>query len=177
MSRPLRFAVIGALVAFFGSAVLGLALRAALRDDDVARAERGTGLAAALDAARPAVPPFEGLTEARVGVGDRCLRVVVADEAGERVQGLRGVRDLAPYDGMLFVFPDDTDARFTMADTLIPLDIGWYDAGGLPIDRTTMEPCPDAERECPPHGASRRFRYALETAAGALGGGSLGGCG
>ncbi|MGQ0825141.1 MAG: DUF192 domain-containing protein [Actinomycetota bacterium] len=130
-----------------------------------------------------ATPPiadgqFAGFTEARVAIEDRCLRVVVADQSGERSQGLRGVQDLAPYYGMLFVNPDDTDARFTMATVLIPLDVGWYDADGAPVgERTWMEPCPTGtDATCPTYGPATRYRYALETGAGGLGGGSLSGC-
>ena len=61
----------------------------------------------------PASAPFAGLTEAQLGVGGRCLHVVVADDETERVQGLRQRSDIGPYDGMLFVFdaPVDTGSR------------------------------------------------------------------
>src|SRR5690606_14828679 len=104
-----------------GSALVAWALKAAVDGDGdtVARAEQGTSLATSLAAATGAFPPFDRLTETYVALGDRCLRVAVADEDEERVQGLRQVTALDPYDGMLFVFDDETTARFTMADTLI----------------------------------------------------------
>lgn len=129
-----------------------------------------------VDAGGAAVAPFDGLTEARIALGDDCLRVVVADEAAERRDGLRGRTDLGPYDAMLFVFPTDGEARFTMAGVDAPLEIGWYDADGDPVDRTTMEPCPDGD-DCPFYGPSGRYRYALETSPGALGPGALAPCG
>ncbi|MDZ4827425.1 MAG: DUF192 domain-containing protein [Actinomycetota bacterium] len=177
MSRlGLAFALV--VVVLMGTAFFGYMLRASLDDDDdgVARAAAGTSPADALAATTDAFPPFDGFTESYVGTDDRCLRVVIADESDERVQGLRGVSDLGNYDGMLFVFGEDSHSSFTMADTLIPLDIGWYDANGDPVDRTVMQPCPDAEVECPPYAARGPYRYALETEAGSGGGGSIGAC-
>ena len=55
--------------------------------------------------------------------------------SAERIQGLRAVTDLGAYDGMLFVFPSDAFARFTMAQTPLPLDIGWYTSDRAPVDR------------------------------------------
>ena len=124
-----------------------------------------------------AAPPFEGLTEALVSVDGDCKRVAVADTLAERQEGLRGQTDLTPYDGMLFVNASDTDTHFTMADTLVPLDIAWYSADGLPVDRTTMQPCPEGDdATCPEYASTAKYRYALETPAGQLGGGALSGC-
>jgi uncharacterized membrane protein (UPF0127 family) len=131
----------------------------------------------AIDTTAAASVPFEGFTQARIALEDSCLLVAVADEIDERTRGLRDATDLGTYDGMLFVFPADTDARFTMAGTPLTLDIGWYDADGLPVDRTTMEPCLYGDdATCPDYGATRKYRYALETHGGQLGGGALGGC-
>lgn len=130
-----------------------------------------------VDTSEAAVAPFEGFTQARVSLDDDCLLVAVADELSERSRGLRDVTDLGSYDGMLFVFPEDSDALFTMAGTPLTLDIGWYAADGLPVDRTTMEPCLYGDdATCPAYGSADKFRYALETHGGQLGGGALGGC-
>jgi uncharacterized membrane protein (UPF0127 family) len=130
-----------------------------------------------VDTKTKAVAPFEGLTQARVQLDDKCLRVAVADTLAERNQGLRNVRDLSPYDGMLFVFGADSDARFTMAGTPLTLDIGWYAADGSPVDRTTMKPCLYGDdATCPVYESKTKYRYALETAGGHLGGGALHGC-
>ena len=122
--------------------------------------------------------PFAGFTETHVSLDDRCLRVIVADEGGERSQGLRGVQDLAGFDGMLFVNPADVQSRFTMSTVIIPLDVGWYDADGVPVGSAQMVPCPTGtDAECPTYGPAERYRYALETAGGGLGAGPIGGCG
>ena len=126
-----------------------------------------------------AAPPFDTFEEGRVAVGDRCLRVLVAATERLRERGLRDVRSLAPYDGMLFVFPNDSDAHFTMANTPLPLDITWFAADGRPVDRTRMTPCPrGTDATCPQYASKARYRYALEQPAGAAGGasGSIGAC-
>lgn len=177
MPPRLRIALAIAVAVVAGSGLVAYGLKAAVNDDGtVARPEEGTSLAGALGAATAAFPPYDGFTEAFVALDDRCLRVVVADENDERVQGLRAVDGLDPYDAMLFVFDAPSSARFTMADTLIALDIGWYDSAGALVDRTTMQPCPGTEAECPTYAARGPYRYALETEAGALGAGGIGGC-
>jgi uncharacterized membrane protein (UPF0127 family) len=111
--------------------------------------------------------PFEGLTAGAIRVGDRRMSVVIADSDSERIQGLRGRRDAAPYDGMLFVFPsNDTSVGFTMAGVRGPLDIAFYSVTGALVDRFVMKPCNGTEQMCPGYRARRGFRYALETAAG-----------
>src|SRR3954468_12258068 len=55
-----------------------------------------------------AAAPFTAFDEARVAVDEQCKRLLIARTIEQRVQGLRDVEDLAPYDGMLFVFPADS---------------------------------------------------------------------
>jgi len=177
LSARLRIAIVIAVATVAGSVIVALVLRAALDDDDgVAQVQPGTSLASALAGASAAESPFTGFTAARVGVEDRCLRVVVADELDERVQGLRGVAATDPYDGMLFVFDGDTESRFTMAGTLVALDIVWYDSEGAPVGATTMVPCAGTDAGCPTYGPDRPYRYALETGAGSGVSGVLGAC-
>ncbi len=126
---------------------------------------------------RPAASPFNAFSQSRVAIDDRCLRVLVASTSSQRIQGLREVTDLGAYDGMLFVFPFDSFSRFTMAQTPLPLDIGWYSADGAPVDRDRMRPCArGSDASCPAYGSTRRYRYALETRVGALGAGGLSSC-
>jgi uncharacterized membrane protein (UPF0127 family) len=147
-----------------------------LRRDDGTAAPGGP-LAPVLAAARPAEAPFPGLTEVRLDVGGDCRRVVVADTIDERATGLMRRRDLGPYGGMLFVFDRPTTSFFTMSDVPVPLDIGWYDVNGLPVDRTLMQPCPDrSPGECPVYESKGPYRYALETLGGRLPSGAIGAC-
>jgi uncharacterized membrane protein (UPF0127 family) len=151
-------------------ALIGMIVLLARRDDDDSAAVPFTDTT-------PAEAPFDAFREARVALGERCLRVLVAADDAQRSRGLRDVEALGPYDGMLFVFPADTDARFTMARTPLPLDITWFAAGGAPVDHTTMEPCPETDdASCPAYASDERYRYALERPAGAPGAGALGQC-
>ncbi len=127
---------------------------------------------------RPAAAPFAEFSETRVAVDARCLQVLVASSASQRVQGLRGVRSLFPYEGMLFVYPGDSTTRFTMAGTPTPLDITFFSARGVPVDRARMTPCPGGtDATCPAYVSRARYRYALEQPAGsASASGALGAC-
>jgi uncharacterized membrane protein (UPF0127 family) len=69
---------------------------------------------------------------------------------------------------MLFVFQDDSRAAFTMAGTLIPLDIAFFAADGSLVDRFTMVPCPS--EPCPLYSAAGPYHFALEAPAGGFGG-------
>jgi uncharacterized membrane protein (UPF0127 family) len=163
----LAIAVVVAISAL--TAAVLLAVRLLDSDDEVAAFDLGE--------VSPATERFSDFSETRVALDDDCLRVLLARTPTQRSQGLRGVRDLGPYDGMLFVHSSNATNSFTMADTLIPLDIAWYAADGSPVDRTRMEPCPDGtDGSCPSYSSDRAYRYALETAAGQLGSGSLGAC-
>ena len=118
--------------------------------------------------------PFTGSTAGTITVGGKELRVVVADEEDERVQGLRQKSDAAPYDGMLFVFPADGLVSFTMATVPDALEIVFFDANGRVVDRLHMAPCPDgSDATCPVYTPKGPFRYALETGDGVVYDGAL----
>lgn len=108
--------------------------------------------------------PLAGFPQADIVVAGTALRVAIADTAALRTRGLMGVTDLGELDGMLFVFPADTRGAFWMKDTLIPLDIWFFDAAGLLVDGLRMEPCP--ADPCPLYEAAGAYRYAVETPAG-----------
>ena len=115
------------------------------------------------DADEPVGPYAETLRFTRAG-HDVTLHVEVADEPGERSQGLMN-RDSMPDDaGMLFVWPEDTESGFWMKDTLIPLSIAFVTAGGVVIDVQDMEPQSEEF-----HRAPRPYRYAVEVNQGWFG--------
>lgn len=100
-------------------------------------------------------------------VDDRELVVAVASFDLQRSQGLRGVADLGDLDGMLFEWGrDGVTSRFTMSDTLIDLDIAFFDSEGRFVDGFTMTPC--QVEPCPLYAASAPYAYALETPAGSI---------
>ena len=113
----------------------------------------------------------------RLGVGGDCRRIVVADTVDERATGLMRRNDLGSYGGMLFVFDAPVSSSFTMSDVPVPLDIGFYDAAGRPVDRLLMQPCPDRTvAECPTYRSRGPYGYAVETLGGELAGGGLSAC-
>jgi uncharacterized membrane protein (UPF0127 family) len=101
-----------------------------------------------------------------VQVGERILVLAIADSPGLRSRGLQGVTDLVDLDGMLFFWGHDGDS-FWMKDTLIPLDIVWFNEDGSYKDRASMVPC--TETPCPTYApADLAFRFAIEAPPGTL---------
>jgi uncharacterized membrane protein (UPF0127 family) len=172
---PARRAGAAALLAL-AVVLVGGGLFLLLGRDDETAAPSGP-LASMLAGARPATAPFTGLTEVRLGIGGDCRHLVVADSTDERATGLMRRNDLGSYDGMLFVFDQLTSSSFTMSDVRVPLDIGWYDAAGRPVDRLSMQPCPDRSvSECPAYSSRGSYSYAVETLGGELPDGALSAC-
>jgi len=108
----------------------------------------------------PSHPELDALVETV-----RCA--LLAGTPEERARGLRELTDLQGYVGMIFRFDEDVTAAFTMEGVTAPLAVAWFDAGGLFVSQTDMEPCP-AGGDCPAYVAEAPFRYALETPPGGL---------
>jgi uncharacterized membrane protein (UPF0127 family) len=138
----------------------------------------GIPLTAVLPRAVPAQAPFVGLGEVKAAIGDRCMRLVVADAEDERVAGLRDhTSDLGPYDGMLFVFQGPSESRFTMSDVNDPLDIAFFEQDGSRNSTRAMKPCPEkAENACPVYAADGAYVFAVETKPGQLPSGAISAC-
>lgn len=98
-------------------------------------------------------------------VGEQRL-IALADTPELRSQGLMFVEDMADLDGMLFVFDSDSSGGFWMKNTLIQLDIAFFDSDGGFVDGFEMEPC--TTPSCPSYTPSGAYRYALEMAAGEM---------
>lgn len=81
----------------------------------------------------------------------------VADQPDERVRGLMFRDSLGADAGMLFVYSDDSERRFWMKDTRIPLSIAYLDASGRIVKLADMQPL--NETGVP---SGRPARYALE---------------
>jgi uncharacterized membrane protein (UPF0127 family) len=115
-----------------------------------------------------AVPPqLEGRFDVReVSLAGDAWTVAVADTSELRAQGLMNVEDLLDLDGMVFVWEHEVEGTFWMKDTLIPLDIAFFDDAGALLGVLTMQPC--TAEPCESYGIGMPFQYALEARAGAL---------
>jgi uncharacterized protein len=84
--------------------------------------------------------PQTGLAVVQMKIGSRNFSLEVADTDQSRETGLM-YRDSMPDDhGMIFVFPDEQVRQFYMANTRIPLDIAFIDAGGTVVSVKSMLP-------------------------------------
>ena len=120
-----------------------------------------------LAACAQTAPALAGFETAEIEVGEETLTVALAASGEQRSQGLRGVEERPQgLDGMLFVFERARRATFGMRDTLIPLDIWWFDSNGELLGSTEMEPCPSDP--CPNYGSPGEVAWALETPAGVV---------
>ncbi len=140
------------------------ACTAAVESDDAASPDATDTTMSTVIAMPPQIADFR---VKEVQVGDRLLTLAIADNPSLRQQGLMGVTDLEDLDGMLFFWRHDGDP-FWMKDTLIPLDIVWFNEDGTYKDRASMVPCTEdpCERYLPADGLE--FRYAIEAAPGTL---------
>ena len=94
-----------------------------------------------------------------VQIGGVDLVVEVADDLDSRTAGLKGRDELAENRGMLFAFPEAQKVGFYMKDTVIPLDVGFFDEQGFLIEYFSMTPDDGKEIYTSPEPAL----YAIET--------------
>lgn len=120
-------------------------------------------------AARTDIPPELVDHEIRnVAVGDRILTLAIADSPTLRADGLMHVTDLGSLDGMLFYWRHEASGGFWMEDTVIPLDIVWFDVDGRFGGKASMVPC--ETEDCPTYEPESDvdYRYAIEANPGDL---------
>ena len=80
------------------------------------------------------------LPTVQMKLGGRTFTLEVADSDPERNRGLMQ-RDYMPADhGMIFIFPDQQERSFWMANTRIPLDIIYLDSFGRIVSIHQMKP-------------------------------------
>lgn len=93
------------------------------------------------------------------------LKVWFADDGSERRQGLMDIEALPlEIDGMLFVFPEPRHVGFHMRNTLIPLDIWWFDQEMELVGTAEMEPC--TGEPCVSYPSPVEVQWVLETPLG-----------
>lgn len=76
----------------------------------------------------------------------------------DRERGLMYRNSLGAEEGMLFVFPEAHFQSFWMKNTLIPLDVGFFDSDGFLIEYRSMIPNNDTIT----YNSSEPALYALE---------------
>lgn len=69
--------------------------------------------------------------EATILVGRHELKVQVALSDIQRERGLMNRTSVAPCDGMIFIFYKTEPVAFWMKDTLIPLEVGYFDGNNV----------------------------------------------
>lgn len=92
------------------------------------------------------------------------IAVEVARTPEEQQKGLMGRTSLDDDQGMLFIFETQRPLSFWMKNTLIPLDILFFDAQGAFVSSATMTPC--TADPCKNYPSAGLARYALEVPAG-----------
>jgi uncharacterized protein len=126
-------------------------------------------LAATLTGAAAASIGFDRGTAtitARAGTSRVVLKVEIARTPAERGQGLMNRRSLAAKAGMVFRYTEDHRGAFWMKNTLIPLDIAFYDGRGKILRILTMQPC--RRDPCRVYDPNVAYRAALEVNAGSF---------
>lgn len=96
---------------------------------------------------------------------DYPLTVEIADTGEKRETGLMGRTSLDKGKGMLFIFPDKAPRQFWMKNTLIPLDIIFFDSNKRVIHLVeNMEPC--KKPQCIKYPSEGAAMYVLEVPSG-----------
>jgi len=103
--------------------------------------------------------------ENQVCFGGRCVAVEVVKSEEQLKLGLQFRPSLGRGEGMLFVFPETGRYPFWMKNTLIPLDMIWFDENSRIVDiKDNVPPC--RRDPCAVYDPAGDARYVLEVNAG-----------
>lgn len=94
----------------------------------------------------------------QIKVGGHPLKVEVAADEPQRLQGLMYRKSLGKEDGMLFIFDEPGYHAMWMKNTLIPLSVAYVDKDGVILNIMDMEP-----QTLDSHMAAGPAVYAIET--------------
>jgi uncharacterized membrane protein (UPF0127 family) len=94
----------------------------------------------------------------RVVVAGHPLKVELAIEEPQRLQGLMFRKSMGKEDGMLFIFDEPGYHSIWMKNTLIPLSVAFVDKDGVILNILDMEP-----QTLDSHQAAGPAVYAIET--------------
>ena len=99
-------------------------------------------------------------------INNHVFNVELAISATERSRGLMHRKSLAPNSGMLFIYSKPQIISFWMKETLIPLDLIFFDANGQLIEiHHNIQPC--EVTTCKTYTNKKPAQFALELAGGA----------
>ena len=115
------------------------------------------GLLVAAAAAQPLQVPQPRLPTVQLGVGMHTIGAEVASTPAQRQVGMMMRTQMAPHEGMLFVFEQPGRQCFWMRDTLLPLSIAFIADDGRIVNTAEMQPRSDDA-----HCSAQPVRFALE---------------
>jgi uncharacterized membrane protein (UPF0127 family) len=104
------------------------------------------------------------MTAADGRVCELCLWVAATGD--QRALGLMHATHLGGPDGMIFRYDSPTQGVFWMKNTVMPLSIAFFDAGGTFIEAFDMQPC--TADPCPSYPTPADFLNAIEVPQGML---------
>jgi uncharacterized membrane protein (UPF0127 family) len=105
----------------------------------------------AQDAPQPKLPTV------RLNAGMHAITAEVASTMWQQAVGLMHRRQMAPHEGMLFVYDEPGVHCFYMKNTLLPLSVAFIAEDGTIVHLDDMKPL-TLESHCPP----RPVRFVLE---------------
>lgn len=105
-----------------------------------------------------------------VTINGRSIRVAVADELQEKVQGLSGCTRIPEGSGMYFHYDEPKEISFWMKDMLVPLDIIWIaDRKVVGFEENVLVPSAEAAlSDLPRYPSSGLVTAVLELPAGSV---------
>ena len=102
-----------------------------------------------------------------VKLNDQKFVVELAESDEARAMGLMYREKMADDAGMLFIFSDEFRRAFWMKNTLIPLDILYFDGDRKLVSQSlNTPPCRNTTTRCPNYPSEKPAKYVLEINAG-----------
>jgi len=117
----------------------------------------GLGLSLAMAGLRAQEAPQPRLPTVTLTAGMHNIVAEVAQTPLQRQIGMMLRTNMAPHEGMLFVFETASPQCFWMRNTLLPLSIAFIDDDGRIVNIAEMKPRSDES-----HCSARPVRFALE---------------
>lgn len=100
-------------------------------------------------------------------IGKNKFTAYLADDSDKREEGLMFIKSMPPEVGMLFIFDEEQPLAFWMKNTLIPLDVGFFDKKGVLVDLQEMKVAASLMRvDIPSYKSRKPAMFALEMNSG-----------